>query len=69
MFRDPGRTDASHPSEDTDTAPAQRTTKARYLYVYFRGPIASLQDSLSTLHRVCHRPQRKTRFQVLAKLS
>ena len=67
--RDPGRTGTSHLSEDTDVAPAQRTAKARYHYIYFRGPIASLQDSLSTLHRGRHLPQRKTRFQVLAKLS
>ena len=68
MFCDPGRPVRPRPVQDGRAAPASDTTKAP-TSTPFRGSIAWPSSSLSTLRRVDHPTQRKTRFQVLVRLS
>jgi hypothetical protein len=68
MFCDPGRPVRPRPVQDVRTAPASDTTKAP-TSTPFRGSIAWPSSSLSTLRRMGHPTQRKTRFEVLVRLS
>ncbi len=68
MFSDPGRTARHRPKHSGRMAPAKGTTKAPTISD-FRGSMAWLPSSLSTLRSAGYPTPRKTRFQVLVRLS